>query len=90
MVDKWKMFKNYMHNELGITKEDIREWVKEAVYEVAKMHVENNISEGLFKRIIRGYIENGYGFLKTELKSAIASEFASNFEIDVKLKKDKK
>ena len=23
--DKWSMFKNYMHNELGITKEDIRE-----------------------------------------------------------------
>jgi hypothetical protein len=26
--DKWSMFKNYMHNELGITKEDIREWIQ--------------------------------------------------------------
>lgn len=29
--DKWTMFKNYMHNELGITKDDIRAWLKEAV-----------------------------------------------------------
>ncbi len=27
--EKYKMFKQFMHNELGITKEDIREWVKE-------------------------------------------------------------
>jgi hypothetical protein len=29
--DKWLMFKNYMHNELQITKEDIRKWIEEAV-----------------------------------------------------------
>lgn len=29
--DKWSLFKNYLHNELGITKEDIREWLEEAV-----------------------------------------------------------
>jgi hypothetical protein len=30
-MDKWIMFKNYMHNEMGITKEDIRQWIEEAV-----------------------------------------------------------
>ncbi len=34
--DKWVMFRNYMHNELGITKEDIRMWINEAVKEEAK------------------------------------------------------
>ena len=34
--DKWSLFKNYLHNELGITKEDIREWLEEAVQEEAK------------------------------------------------------
>ena len=34
--DKWTMFKNYLHNELGITKDDIRCWVKEAVSEEAR------------------------------------------------------
>lgn len=34
--DKWSLFKNYLHNELGITKEDIREWLEEAVREEAR------------------------------------------------------
>lgn len=29
--DKWVMFRNYMHNELGITKEDIRKWIDDSV-----------------------------------------------------------
>ena len=36
--DKWVQFKNYLHNELGISNDQIREWVKEAVeYQVEKM-----------------------------------------------------
>lgn len=31
MNSKWLMFKNYMHNELHITKDDIKQWVEEAV-----------------------------------------------------------
>ena len=27
------MFRNYMANELGITKEDIREWIMDAVHQ---------------------------------------------------------
>ena len=30
------MFKNYMHNELGITKEDIEKWLRDAVKEEAR------------------------------------------------------
>jgi predicted transcriptional regulator len=39
--EKWVLFKQFMHNELGITKEDIREWVKEAVKEEAERLVKN-------------------------------------------------
>ena len=35
--DKWLMFKNYLHNELGITKDDIRAWLKEAVQSQAEL-----------------------------------------------------
>ena len=28
--DKYEMFKNFMHNELGITRDDIRTWIREA------------------------------------------------------------
>lgn len=33
MTDKYKLFKNYMHNELGITKHDIHDWVRETIRE---------------------------------------------------------
>lgn len=33
---KWKMFRNFMYNELGITKEDIRAWLLEAAEQEAK------------------------------------------------------
>ncbi|WP_372714381.1 hypothetical protein [Ilyobacter sp.] len=29
--EKWKFFKNYLHNELEITKADIRGWIEDAV-----------------------------------------------------------
>ena len=39
--DKWVMFKNYMHNELGITKEDIREWIDNSIEEQVRLVLDN-------------------------------------------------
>lgn len=47
--DKYKMFRNFMFNELGITKEDIRDWIQEAVKEEAHrliMKTYNNFDVG--------------------------------------------
>ena len=30
------MFRNYMANELGITKDDVREWIKDAIHDEVK------------------------------------------------------
>lgn len=43
--DKWEMFKNYMHNELGITKDDIRTWIKEAAEEQAQRLVKQEFGK---------------------------------------------
>lgn len=43
--DKYKMFRNFMFNELGITKKDMRDWIQEAVKEEAHrliMHTYNS------------------------------------------------
>lgn len=45
MESKYKMFRNYMHNELGISKEDIREWTYSAVKEVAQDYVKHHFNE---------------------------------------------
>jgi hypothetical protein len=44
--DKWLMFRNYMINELGITKEDIREWIQDAVRIEAKKMAEDTFCKG--------------------------------------------
>lgn len=44
--DKWLMFRNYMINELGITKEDIREWIQDAVRIEAKKNGGRNFCKG--------------------------------------------
>jgi hypothetical protein len=43
-MDKYRMFKNYMYNDLGITKEDIKQWTKEAVKEVALEYLLHHMS----------------------------------------------
>jgi len=42
--EKWIMFKNYMHNELGITKEDIKQWVDDAIKETAEQYIKHNMA----------------------------------------------
>lgn len=55
-MDKWIMFKNYMHNELGITKEDIRQWIKEAVEEQAKEMVANTYGQYGLREVIKSAV----------------------------------
>ena len=57
--DKWLMFKNYMHNELGISKEDVRQWLKEAVEEEAERLVAQEYGKfDIGKAIERSIYEN--------------------------------
>jgi len=50
MSDKYRMFKNYMYNDLGITKEDIKNWTKEAVKEVALEYITHHMDDWDIKR----------------------------------------
>lgn len=84
--DKYKMFKNFMHNELDISKEDIRQWVKEAVAEEARklvlqsyesFNVESYIENCIIQK---GYYSNNRQLI-TELKDKIAKLLANKLEI---------
>ena len=56
--DKWTMFKNYIHNELGITKDDIRAWLKEAVQSQAELMLK--------KTFVRRHIETQMRYWTTD------------------------
>lgn len=85
--DKYKELLNYIHNELGITKSDIEQWVKEAVYEVAEGYVKNRMSEhsvdARIKNIMSSWSLDGRDF-DYSVKQKAGEALASRLEIKVK------
>ena len=86
--DKWSMFKNYLHNELGITKEDIREWIDEAVRDEARKLVEQSFETYSLRARIDDAIKDINFWGETNLKTAISNEVAKRiFErLEIKMK----
>lgn len=74
MENKWLMFKNYMHNELGITKEDIRQWVEESVEEQAKKLVDNEFKKFDVHKVVQRIITDDQYFGSKNLKRDISQE----------------
>ena len=85
--DKWLMFKNYMHNELGITKEDIHEWIRDAVKEEAKNLVKQEYGKFSIKDAINKeiYEINWYGGkgLRDTVKQEVAKVLSERITITV-------
>ena len=74
MDDKWLMFKNYMHNELGITKEDIRQWIEDAVEKQAEKMVKKEFSNFDVHRIVERIITDDRYLGSKHLKQDISQE----------------
>lgn len=93
--DKYKAFTNYMHNELGISKEDIRTWTKEAVYEVAETYVQNQLNDRSVDQRIMGIIKDQRFSVwdreketfDTAIRQGVIKELVSQVELDVNVLK---
>lgn len=86
--DKWLMFRNYMINELGITKEDIREWIQDAVRIEAKKMAEDTFSREKPEQMIRRIVyDSGYfntsSFNRTVIETA-AKALVERFDVVLK------
>ena len=84
MESKYRMFKNYMYNDLGITKDDIREWTKEAVKEVALNFLEHHISEYEVDKLIRVAVDK---FTKAAIDDKAIRAFINDYEIKLEKRK---
>lgn len=73
-MDKWLMFKNYMHNELGITKEDIRQWIQESVEEQAERMVKHEFDKFDVHKVVQKIITDDRFYGSQNLKHDIAQE----------------
>jgi len=91
--DKWLLFKNYLHNELGITKEDIREWIDEAVRDEATKMVNNEFNSFNVRTILNNIIttdkygSSNWGKLRTDITETIVKELTAKLEITINAKK---
>lgn len=89
--DKWKMFKNYMHNELGISKEDIKGWIRQAVDRVAEEYIaryfERNPVRQSVARAIEAQLKKTYDRdFKAKLLKSASAELVSRLVVTVKEK----
>ena len=87
--EKYRLFRNYMTNDLGVTRQDIEAWTKQAVStEVSKLVEQINV-EGLAQDAIdkwgRNAIEGitgSYG-RNSSLRKAIVEKLAEDLDITV-------
>ena len=79
--EKYRMFKQFMHNELGITREDIREWVKEACRDEAAKMVAKTYEDFDVKKEIRDVINCPYNSIRKDLVNACAAEIVKDFKL---------
>jgi len=86
MQDKYKMFLNFMYNELQISKDDIKNWLQEACQEIAVKMVANEYDKFSVEKVVNNcIIENRNLFSGTYLKKEIMSEIASQLIKTLKL-----
>ena len=81
--EKYKMFKQFMHNELGITREDIREWVKEAVRDEARKMIAKTYDDYDVKREFRDMLRTPFDNLRKDIVNAAASEICKHVKLVV-------
>ena len=87
--DKYGLFRQFMFNELQITKEDIRTWIKEAVeQQVEKML---NKTFGDFEpneraaKLIADYIGKNW-WANDKLKQAVAGQIVNRIKVSIEAK----
>jgi hypothetical protein len=90
--NKYKIFRNFMVNELGISREDIREWTMQAVRETVEKELRGIEVGKMAYDILRNSMRDShsYGGLQREAVSeALHKTIAERLEISIRIKEDR-
>ncbi|MCD7926661.1 MAG: hypothetical protein LUI85_19070 [Bacteroides sp.] len=91
---EYKAIKNYIHNELGLSKQDIVNEIRPLLPKLMKEYINNSYgSDSNIEDWIRTMFRNelkrlGYDYITTITKEVIMSELSTRLEISVKTKDD--
>ena len=95
-VETYKLLKNLIHNELKITRDNIKAWCMEATQQEAKQFIHRRIQQMgfdfLIEKVVRDCVSEiltGNNFTGTNLKKVITEKIAADVykSIDVSIKK---
>lgn len=89
--EKYVLFRNYMTNELGITRADIEAWTKESVAvevnkKLGQINVEAMVSDAIQRTANAAVGMNGGYNQGRELREAIATKLADQIMVTAKAK----
>lgn len=91
---EYKAIKNYIHNELGITKEDIVKEIRPLLKQLLYQYMHNtygsdNDLEGWVRYMVADEIKRvGYDFVREMYSDALKKTIADSLEIVVRPKKN--
>ena len=84
--DKYKVFRNFMFNELGITKEDIRDWIQEAVQEEAHRLVMKTYNNFDVSTELRRQLTDRYSPLRQDVISDCSKKLLETITLTISKK----
>lgn len=80
--EKWIMFRNFMYNDLGITKADIREWIDDAITEQVKLVLDDTFKKTDINYLIKEEIKKQL-YNSSDMRNAIMNKvIKSMFFVD--------
>ena len=85
--DKWLLFKQFLHNEMYISKDDIREWVHKSCEDIARRMVEQEFENFNLKTLIAGEVRKT-DFYGTQFKDRVYTELSKQLikKLELKIK----
>jgi len=88
--NKYKMFRNFMVNELGISRDDIKEWTMQAVKETVEKEMRSVDAKKIAYDLARYEIKNvyDYSYQRDVVRGAIGDVVRNSLSVSVKLKEE--
>ena len=85
--NKYKMFRNFMVNELGITREDLESWTKQAINRELEKLLKGTFTQKVIEREIKTIMYGGLynRRLTIEFEELIRKEISKELQGKIKL-----
>jgi len=87
--NKYKLFRNYMVNELGISRDDIKEWTIQAIQETVEKELRGFDVKALADRFVGRLLDNSYdvkNWTRAAFNEIITTQLRQKLVMSVELK----